>query len=308
MDEISSSPRKFQDQSIRMRPYFIPERSRTKSESTDTKYNHIDSYDVHSGTSSGKDDSFTSQNDTMMDTSCDNICSSNAYGSATTPPIILCFKEETFVKMSLLPLLLELADDVSPFHRASHFGYGIDPDNLTLISSPSCIRRSCIMPYRRRRNAIDCQRRRQSRIKDMCNGQTKLQTIGKDGFQVCIDVEDFAPNEISVKTVDNNEIVVEAKHEERQDDHGYISRQFTRRYTLPEGYNIKDVASKLSSDGILTVHAPPVERTDDGSKVRVIQIQQTGPAIENVAKDSVTSEENDEIAEKGQKKRGKKAD
>lgn len=195
---------------------------------------------------------------------------------------------------SLLPLLLDLADEVSasPYHQTSKFGFGMHPDNVRLISSP-CVNRSCLLPYATRRKAIDCHRRPRSCIKNICNGKMDNQIIGKDGFQVCMDVEEFAPNEISVKTV-NNDIVVKAKHEERQDNHGYVSRQFTRRYTLPEGYNIKDVVSKLSSDGILTIQAPTVEKTDDGSKVRVIQIQQTGPAIENVAKDVSSMQEKEE--------------
>lgn len=193
---------------------------------------------------------------------------------------------------SLLPLLLDLADEVSasPFHPTSRFGFGIHPDNARFISSPY-VTRSCLSPYITRRKAINGRRRSRPYMKNFSNG--KMDNRTKDGFQVCMDVEEFAPNEISVKTV-NNDIVVEAKHEERQDNHGYVSRQFTRRYTLPEGYNIKDVVSKLSSDGVLTIQAPTVEKTDDGSKVRVIQIQQTGPAIENVAKEVPSLQESEE--------------
>lgn len=91
-----------------------------------------------------------------------------------------------------------------------------------------------------------------------------------------MDVENIAPNEISVKTVGNS-IVVEGNHEERQDEHGYISRQFKRRFALPEGYNVKDVVSTLSSDGVLTVKVPPEAKPLKNNE-RVIQIQQTGPA------------------------------
>lgn len=193
---------------------------------------------------------------------------------------------------SFLPLLLDLADELagSSFHQTSKFGLGIHPDDIKLISSPR-ISRSYIVPYTTRRHPSECnQRRNRSFNKKTSKGKRGNQIFGSDGFQVCMDVQEFAPNEITVKTIDNN-IVVEAKHEEREDDHGYISRQFTRRYTLPEGYNIKDVVSKLSSDGILTVQAPPVQKTDDGSKVRVIQIQQTGPAIENVTKETPSSQD-----------------
>lgn len=96
----------------------------------------------------------------------------------------------------------------------------------------------------------------------------------KDGFQVSLNVEHFAPNEINVKVVDNS-ILVEAKHEERAENgQSYVSRHFTRRYVLPDEFNINDVVSTLSSDGILTVKAPPKEI--DPQNVRNINIQQTG--------------------------------
>lgn len=77
----------------------------------------------------------------------------------------------------------------------------------------------------------------------------------KDKFQINLDVQQFAPSEITVKTVDNT-IVVEGKHEEKQDEHGFISRQFVRRYVLSDEHDPKNVFSSLSSDGVLTITAP----------------------------------------------------
>lgn len=95
-----------------------------------------------------------------------------------------------------------------------------------------------------------------------------------DGFSVSLNVGHFSPNEINVKVVDKS-IVVEAKHEERAENgEGYISRHFTRRYVLPDEFNVKDIVSTLSSDGILTVRVPP--KQIDPASVRNIHIQQTG--------------------------------
>lgn len=77
----------------------------------------------------------------------------------------------------------------------------------------------------------------------------------KDAFQINLDVQQFTPNEITVTTVDNT-VVVEGKHEEKQDEHGLVSRHFVRRYVLPDEHDPKDVYSSLSSDGVLTVTAP----------------------------------------------------
>lgn len=104
-------------------------------------------------------------------------------------------------------------------------------------------------------------------------------TNDKDGFQVCVDVHQFAPKEISVKTVGNS-VVIEGKHEERPDDHGFISRHFVRRYNLPvESHDIDSVVTTLSSDGVLTVKAPMKSKVLKGGEKEVqLQIQHTGPA------------------------------
>lgn len=108
-----------------------------------------------------------------------------------------------------------------------------------------------------------------------------VKQVGKDGFQVCMDVAQFKPSELNVKVVDNS-ILVEGKHEERQDDHGHIMRHFVRRYTVPEGYEADKVVSQLSSDGVLTVSIPKPQAIEDKSKERIIQIQQVGPAHLNI--------------------------
>jgi HSP20 family molecular chaperone IbpA len=95
---------------------------------------------------------------------------------------------------------------------------------------------------------------------------------GKDSFQVTLDVQNFSPNEISVKTNDNS-VLIEAKHEERQDQHGFISRQFTRRFTLPPGCDANTISSELSSDGALTIKAP---KAPENSNEKIIPIHYTG--------------------------------
>ena len=74
-------------------------------------------------------------------------------------------------------------------------------------------------------------------------------------FEVKLDVNHFKPEEIVVKTVDNY-IVISGKHEERADKHGFIKREFTRRYALPERCDPEKVVSSLKSDGILIIEAP----------------------------------------------------
>lgn len=81
------------------------------------------------------------------------------------------------------------------------------------------------------------------------------QNIGKDGFQVSIDVSHFQPSEIRVKTIDDS-IVVEAKHGDREDEHGSVERHLVRKYYLPRDYEMSAVHTDLSLDGILTIKVP----------------------------------------------------
>ncbi|XP_026564445.1 heat shock protein beta-1 [Pseudonaja textilis] len=76
-----------------------------------------------------------------------------------------------------------------------------------------------------------------------------------DSWKVALDVNHFAPEELMVKTKDGI-VEITGKHEEKQDEHGFISRCFTRKYTLPPGIDASMVRSSLSPDGMLTVEAP----------------------------------------------------
>lgn len=78
-------------------------------------------------------------------------------------------------------------------------------------------------------------------------------TSNKNKFKICLDVQPFTAEELTVKSLDNNMIQVEGKHDERQDEHGLIFRHFVRKYTLPKGHDTKHVTSTLSSGGILTI-------------------------------------------------------
>ncbi|XP_039450256.1 protein lethal(2)essential for life-like [Culex pipiens pallens] len=101
-----------------------------------------------------------------------------------------------------------------------------------------------------------------------------VQKKSRESFEVSIDVQNFKPEEISVKMVDNY-ITVEGKHEEKQDEEGFVSRHFVRKYQLPEGHDLERVASSLSSDGVLTIRAPRLALPEVPAKERSIPIVRT---------------------------------
>ncbi|UYV72020.1 HSPB1 [Cordylochernes scorpioides] len=76
-----------------------------------------------------------------------------------------------------------------------------------------------------------------------------------DKFQVQLDVSHYRPEELSVKTVDGA-VVIRGKHEEKQDEHGWVSREFSRRYMLPPDVDPHALTSTLTAEGVLTLEAP----------------------------------------------------
>ncbi|KAH8398064.1 hypothetical protein KR215_001741 [Drosophila sulfurigaster] len=102
-------------------------------------------------------------------------------------------------------------------------------------------------------------------------------TVKRQGnFEVNLDVGLFEPGELSVKLV-NNCIVVEGKHEEREDEHGHVSRHFVRRYPLPKEYNADEIASTLTDEGVLSITVPPLVAPEDAEE-RIIPIKHVGPS------------------------------
>lgn len=112
-------------------------------------------------------------------------------------------------------------------------------------------------------------------------------------FKVMLNVKHFRPDEIDVKKVDDF-IVVHGKHEEHFDEHGFVAREFTRRYKLPEDVEHDKLTSSLSRNGILTIKAPrktaPLPKNE---RIVPIAIQQSVAAADkNIHPTLLLTEEN----------------
>ncbi|XP_060106841.1 alpha-crystallin B chain [Heteronotia binoei] len=79
--------------------------------------------------------------------------------------------------------------------------------------------------------------------------------LDKDKFSVNVDVKHFSPEELKVKVL-GEMIEIHGKHEERQDEQGFVAREFNRKYKIPADVDPLAVTSSLSSDGVLTVNGP----------------------------------------------------
>jgi len=81
-------------------------------------------------------------------------------------------------------------------------------------------------------------------------------------FMVMVDVSEFLPEEVHVRTVDTS-VIVECKKEkeEEEESEGYVTRHFIRRYTLPDVVDPQMVEASLTTTGHLTVEAAKKEKT-----------------------------------------------
>lgn len=161
--------------------------------------------------------------------------------------------------MSMLPFLLEMERP----RRLSdqHFALALTPEDiLTMVAPRHQISNEYYRPWRQ--------------LSTMLRDSGSTIKSDRAKFQINLDVQHFAPEDISVRASDGF-VIIEARHTEKRDEHGWVSRQFTRRYALPEGCSIHAVQSRLSSDGVLTVTAPRDHH--QALNERVVPIIQTGP-------------------------------
>ncbi|XP_053209078.1 alpha-crystallin A chain-like [Panonychus citri] len=122
------------------------------------------------------------------------------------------------------------------------------------------------------------------------SSKSNVNSINGDTFEVKVQVEHFKPEEISVKLLDTNNLVIEGKHAERSDDHGFISRSFSRRYIIPDIYDIEKLESQLSLNGVLTIKAPrkPIQGSN-GEKIIPITLTSNISSVDQTI-DKPTSE------------------
>ncbi len=90
-------------------------------------------------------------------------------------------------------------------------------------------------------------------------------------FELSLDTHEYRPDEIKVN-VAGGTLSVEARHEEKGDGR-FVSRQFSRRYTLPRGCEPHTVTSNLSSDGVLMITAPKRQAIKEVPAGRAVPIE-----------------------------------
>lgn len=169
--------------------------------------------------------------------------------------------------MSLFPLLNTTSDLARRLLSEEHGGSFLDGE---LFDPPYYHQRFYIQPLLNRQAAQSGRPAARDSSSTVCTTQDK--------FAVQLDARNFAPEELSVKTVDNC-LVIHGKHEERSDDRGcYVSREFTRRYVLPEDVDPESVKSHLTPSGVLAVEAPRKKAKKEQGKLIPIKVHHEAKA------------------------------
>merc|ERR1711962_1169896 len=126
------------------------------------------------------------------------------------------------------------------------------------------------------RTLVDSINTKRSIVDDDLFGDSSGQArtfIDGDMYKIEIDVQNFKPEDLVIKTVGQT-IQVEAKHEEKTSDGMSVSsRNFSQSFTLPREVNPESVASSLSHDGKLTIEAPLPKSKTLASNERLVPIK-----------------------------------
>lgn len=104
------------------------------------------------------------------------------------------------------------------------------------------------------------------------------------GLQLALDVADFKPEDLKIKLVDDNHLVVEAVSETSGKD-SYQKSHFKRWFRLPEDCKVEEIKSQLTEDKQLLVDLP-TNKPLEAEKARTIPIEMAKP------KETTTTEEN----------------
>merc|ERR1712115_426375 len=82
-------------------------------------------------------------------------------------------------------------------------------------------------------------------------------------MEVTLDTSGYKPDELKVE-IKGGELCVEGKHEERsQSGEVMVSRQFSRRFGMPQNVKKEDIVSNLSQDGVMVVTMPKEQRIEE---------------------------------------------
>ncbi|XP_037339217.2 heat shock protein beta-8 [Pungitius pungitius] len=77
---------------------------------------------------------------------------------------------------------------------------------------------------------------------------------GGEPWKVCVNVHSFKPEELTIRTRDGF-VDVSGKHEEKQEEGGIVTKNFTKKIQIPMDVDPVTVFASLSPEGVLIIEA-----------------------------------------------------
>jgi len=104
-----------------------------------------------------------------------------------------------------------------------------------------------------------------SNLLSMKNDDTKM--------EISLNTSGYKPSELKVN-VSDGEISIEGKHEEKSEEgHTMVSRQFSRKYTLPAEAKLAEVVSNLSQDGVMVITVPKEKKIQEVQEEKKMDVE-----------------------------------
>merc|ERR1719499_2920749 len=92
-------------------------------------------------------------------------------------------------------------------------------------------------------------------------------------MEISLNATGYKPSEQKVNVADG-ELNVEGKHEEKSEEgHAMVSRQFSRKYTLPAEAKLTEVVSNLSQDGVMVITVPKEKKIQEVQEEKKMNVE-----------------------------------
>jgi len=112
-----------------------------------------------------------------------------------------------------------------------------------------------------------------SNLLSMKNDDTKM--------EISLNTSGYKPSELKVN-VSDGEISIEGKHEEKSEEgHTMVSRQFSRKYTLPAEAKLAEVVSNLSQDGVMVITVPKEKKIQEVQEEKKMDVEHKSSSSKN---------------------------
>merc|ERR1719499_1368364 len=111
-------------------------------------------------------------------------------------------------------------------------------------------------------------------------------------MEISLNATGYKPSEQKVNVADG-ELNIEGKHEEISEaGHTMVSKQFSRRYTLPAEAKLAEVESNLSQDGVMVITVPKEKKIQEIKENETKQVEKKSSFSDNQSSEEVNQQVN----------------